>query len=62
MHDAKGNAVTIDLTEDTTHRRFGAATLPVGRRAQLIALQLLALFLGRRRGTLDADQVRDSLE
>ena len=28
MHDAKGNAVTIDLTEDTTHRRFGAATLP----------------------------------
>ena len=37
MHDAKGNAVTIDLTEDTTHRRFGAATLPVGRRAQLIA-------------------------
>ena len=39
MHDAKGNAVTIDLTEDTTHRRFGATTLPVGRRAQLIALQ-----------------------
>ncbi|WP_108664706.1 hypothetical protein [Euzebya rosea] len=39
MHDAQGNAVTIDLTDDTTARRFGATTLPVGRRAQLLALR-----------------------
>ena len=39
MHDAKGNAVTIDLTDDTTAKRFGATTLPVGRRAQLLALR-----------------------
>ena len=29
---------------------------------QMLALQLLALFLGRRRGTLSADQVREALE
>ena len=39
MHDAQGNAVTIDLTDDTTARRFGATTLPVGCRAQLMALR-----------------------
>ena len=29
---------------------------------QMLALQLLALYLGRRRGSLSADQVRDALE